>query len=102
MNMNLDVDGRRVGIQDISNFKQELNMQTAELVTTFDVGDKLAVKQSLISSPAASTAPARVLTTSITSSVPTNGRKTSIITLTPTAWPSLPCATPRKQPKPWA
>ncbi len=49
MNLNLDVDGRRIGIRDISNFKQELNMQTAELVTTFDVGDKLAVKHTLLS-----------------------------------------------------
>lgn len=49
MNMNLDVDGRRIGIRDISNFRQALNMQTAELVTTFDVGDKLSVKHTLMS-----------------------------------------------------
>lgn len=49
MNMNLDVDGRRIGINDISNFQQTLDMQTAELVTTFDVGDKLSVKHTLMS-----------------------------------------------------
>ena len=49
MNMNLDVDGRRVGARDISNFRQELNMQTAELVTTFDVGDALSVRHTLMS-----------------------------------------------------
>lgn len=49
MNLNLDVDGRRIGINDISNFQQELNMQTAELVTTFDVGDQLAVRHTLMS-----------------------------------------------------
>ncbi|MBC6993598.1 glycoside hydrolase family 65 protein [Neolewinella lacunae] len=49
MNLNLDVDGRRIGRRDISNFRQELNMQTAELVTTFDVGDKLSVRHTLLS-----------------------------------------------------
>nr|WP_273445288.1 hypothetical protein [Neolewinella agarilytica] len=43
LNMNLDVDGARIGPKNISNFRQELNMRTAELVTTFDVGDKLSV-----------------------------------------------------------
>ncbi|MEL6143203.1 MAG: glycoside hydrolase family 65 protein, partial [Bacteroidota bacterium] len=49
MNMNLDVDSRRVSIQDIDNFQQTLNMRQAELVTTFDVGDKVSVKHTLIS-----------------------------------------------------
>ncbi|MFN4257547.1 MAG: glycoside hydrolase family 65 protein, partial [Saprospiraceae bacterium] len=43
VNMNLDVDGRRVGRADISNYAQTLDMRNAELATTFDVGDKLAV-----------------------------------------------------------
>ncbi|MEL6275372.1 MAG: glycoside hydrolase family 65 protein [Bacteroidota bacterium] len=49
MNMNLDIDSRRVSIQDIDNFQQTLNMRQAELVTTFDVGDKVSVKHTLIS-----------------------------------------------------
>ncbi|MEM6395864.1 MAG: glycoside hydrolase family 65 protein [Bacteroidota bacterium] len=49
MNMNLDVDGRRIGPNDISNFKQSLDMQRAELVTTFDVGDKVSVVHRLLS-----------------------------------------------------
>ncbi|MEM9525091.1 MAG: glycoside hydrolase family 65 protein [Bacteroidota bacterium] len=49
LNLNLDVDGRRVSAQSISNFQQELNMQTAELVTTFDVGEELVVKHTLMS-----------------------------------------------------
>ena len=49
MNMNLDVDGHRVGPGNISNFEQALNMRNAELVTTFDVGDKLSVTHRLLS-----------------------------------------------------
>ncbi|WP_368671728.1 glycoside hydrolase family 65 protein [Lewinella sp. W8] len=49
MNMELDVDGMRVGPQHISNFRQELNMRTAELVTSFEVGDKVSVKHTLMS-----------------------------------------------------
>lgn len=49
VNMNLDVDGRRIGQRDISNYKQSLDMKKAILVTTFDVGDKLSVKHSLMS-----------------------------------------------------
>ncbi|MEO0788082.1 MAG: glycoside hydrolase family 65 protein [Bacteroidota bacterium] len=49
MNMNLDVDGRRVGPSEISNFQQTLDMKRAELVTTFDVGDKVSVTHRLLS-----------------------------------------------------
>src|SRR5688572_10104003 len=49
LNMNLDVDGRRIGIRDISNYKQVLDMKKAILVTTFDVGAKLSVKHSMMS-----------------------------------------------------
>jgi len=48
LNMNLDVDGRRIGQRDISNYQQSLDMKRAVLVTTFDVGDKLSVRHSMI------------------------------------------------------
>src|SRR5689334_21996999 len=37
-NMNLDVNGQRIGIKDISGYKQELDMKRAMLTTTYDVG----------------------------------------------------------------
>jgi trehalose/maltose hydrolase-like predicted phosphorylase len=43
VNMNLDVDGRRIGRRDISNYRQSLDMRRAELTTTFDVGDQVSV-----------------------------------------------------------
>jgi len=43
VNMNLDVDGRRIGRKDISNYRQTLDMRQAELSTTFDVGDQVSV-----------------------------------------------------------
>ncbi|MFM8741248.1 MAG: glycoside hydrolase family 65 protein, partial [Cytophagales bacterium] len=49
VNMNLDVDGRRIGIKDVTNYKQVLDMKRATLITTFDVGDKISVKHSLMS-----------------------------------------------------
>ncbi|HMJ68477.1 MAG TPA: hypothetical protein VK508_06265 [Cyclobacteriaceae bacterium] len=49
LNMNLDVDGRRIGQRDISNYQQSLDMKRAVLVTTFDVGDKLSVRHSMMS-----------------------------------------------------
>jgi len=48
VNMNLDVDGRRIGRRDISNYRQTLDMQQAQLQTTFEVGDKLAVSHSVM------------------------------------------------------
>lgn len=48
INMNLDVDGRRMGRGDISNYAQTLDMQKAALTTTYDVGDKLSVKHTLM------------------------------------------------------
>ena len=47
-NMDLDVDGKRLGRADISNYKQELNMKTAILTTTFDYADKVSVKYSVM------------------------------------------------------
>lgn len=48
VNMNLDVDGQRVSQKDISNYHQVLDMKKAALTTTFDVGDKLSVKHTLL------------------------------------------------------
>ncbi|HZY80800.1 MAG TPA: glycoside hydrolase family 65 protein [Cyclobacteriaceae bacterium] len=49
VNMNLEVDGRRIGQKDISNYQQSLDMKRAILVTTFDVGDKISVRHSMMS-----------------------------------------------------
>lgn len=48
VNMNLDVDGRRIGRADISEYKQVLDMRHAELATTYNVGDKLSVSHRLM------------------------------------------------------
>ena len=48
INMNLDVDGRRVGPQNISNYAQVLDMKRAALTTTFDVEDKVSVRHTLM------------------------------------------------------
>ncbi len=47
-NMNLDVDGRRLGPKDITNYRQTLDMKGASLATTFDYQDKLTVKQTVM------------------------------------------------------
>jgi trehalose/maltose hydrolase-like predicted phosphorylase len=44
LNMYLEVDGKRIDIKNISNFKQELDMQHAAFTTTFDYGDKATIK----------------------------------------------------------
>ncbi len=49
VNMNLEVDGRRIGQKDITNYRQSLDMKKAILLTTFDVGDKVSVKHSMMS-----------------------------------------------------
>lgn len=48
INMNLEVDGHRIGIRDISNYSQVLDMKKAELTTSFDVGDKVSVKHTIM------------------------------------------------------
>lgn len=48
LNMNLDVDGRRIGRNDISNYSQTLDMQKAILNTTFLIGDKAEVKSEMM------------------------------------------------------
>ncbi|MBK9254876.1 MAG: glycoside hydrolase family 65 protein [Saprospiraceae bacterium] len=49
VNMNLDVDGRRIGIGDIQRYRQELDMKKATLTTTFEIGNKLSVSSSMMS-----------------------------------------------------
>ena len=49
VNMNLDVDGRRIPLGDISDYKQVLDMKKAQLTTTFSISDKLTVRHSLMS-----------------------------------------------------
>src|SRR6187200_773800 len=49
VNMNLEVDGRRIGAADIQNYKQVVNMKEAKLTTSFNVSDKLTVKHELMS-----------------------------------------------------
>lgn len=44
LNMYLEVDGRRLGAQDASNFRQELDMRRAAFTTTFDYQDKATIR----------------------------------------------------------
>jgi trehalose/maltose hydrolase-like predicted phosphorylase len=44
LSMYLEINGRRVDAKNISNFKQELDMQHAAFTTTFDYGDEASVK----------------------------------------------------------
>ncbi len=48
LNMNLDLDGRRVGPKDISNYSQTLDMQKAMLTTTFDVDNQVSVEHNMM------------------------------------------------------
>lgn len=43
LNMQLDIDGRRIGAKEASHLKQELDMKHAGFTTTFDYGDKATV-----------------------------------------------------------
>jgi protein-glucosylgalactosylhydroxylysine glucosidase len=47
-NMNLDVDGQRVERKNITAYRQTLDMKKAALTTTFDVGDKLSVRHTMM------------------------------------------------------
>ena len=49
VNMNMDVDGRRVSSSNVSNYRQVLDMKKAALTTSFDVGDKVSVEHTLMS-----------------------------------------------------
>ena len=48
VNMNLEVDSTRISIKDISNYRQVLDMKKAALTTTFDVGNKVSVKHTMM------------------------------------------------------
>lgn len=48
VNMNLDVDGRRISRRNIRGFTQTLDMRRAEFTTTFDVEDKLSVSHTMM------------------------------------------------------
>ncbi len=48
VNMNLDVDGHRIGVNDIQGYEQTLNMKEASLETRFKVGSKAEVKTSMM------------------------------------------------------
>ncbi|MEM0995074.1 MAG: glycoside hydrolase family 65 protein, partial [Bacteroidota bacterium] len=48
VNMNLDIDKRRVGRRDISNYAQTLDMKRAILTTTFEVGDKASIQHEMM------------------------------------------------------
>jgi trehalose/maltose hydrolase-like predicted phosphorylase len=43
LNMQLDIDGRRVAAAQTSNMKQELDMKRASFTTSFDYGDKATI-----------------------------------------------------------
>ncbi|MEL6922926.1 MAG: glycoside hydrolase family 65 protein [Bacteroidota bacterium] len=48
VNMNLDVDGRRISRRDISNYAQTIHMKNAALMTRFDVSDKASVEHTMM------------------------------------------------------
>ncbi len=49
VDMYLDVDGHRISESTVSNYRQRLNMKAAELITEFDVGDKITVEHRIMS-----------------------------------------------------
>src|SRR6201984_1611602 len=44
LHMYLEINGRRIDSKNISNFKQELDIQHAAFSTTFDYGDEASIK----------------------------------------------------------
>src|SRR5688572_12376209 len=48
INMNLDVDGQRIGRRDIAHYRQTLDLRKAELTTNFDVADKISVSHTIM------------------------------------------------------
>lgn len=48
MNMHLEVDKRRIGKDQVQNYAQTLDMQNAELITTFEVAKKVKVTHRLL------------------------------------------------------
>ena len=49
VDMEIDIDGRRMGRQDISDYRQTLDMKKATLTTTFEVGDKISISHNMMS-----------------------------------------------------
>ena len=49
VNMNMVIDGIWVDEKTTSNYRQVLDMKTAKLITTFDVGEKATVKHTMMS-----------------------------------------------------
>lgn len=49
VNMNLDIDGIRMGAKDIQDYKQVLDMKNAALTTTFSVGNKAKITSTMMS-----------------------------------------------------
>jgi len=49
VNMDLDVDGQRIGRHNMTSYKQSLDMRKAILTTSFEVPNKLLVKHEMIS-----------------------------------------------------
>ncbi len=43
LNMQMDIDGKRIGAAEASNMKQQLDMKHASFTTSFDYGDKATV-----------------------------------------------------------
>src|SRR5687767_12680245 len=48
VNMNLDVDGRRISQRDISGYTQVVDMKKASIRTSFDVADKASVSHTIM------------------------------------------------------
>ncbi|HEX6891943.1 MAG TPA: glycoside hydrolase family 65 protein [Chryseolinea sp.] len=48
VNMNLDVDGQRITLREISGYKQVLDMKKASIKTSFDVADKVTVTHTIM------------------------------------------------------
>ncbi len=49
VNMNLDIDGQRIDINNISHYQQTLDMKKATLKTSFNVGNKASVETEIMS-----------------------------------------------------
>ncbi|MBK9735293.1 MAG: glycoside hydrolase family 65 protein [Saprospiraceae bacterium] len=49
VNMNLDIDGQRIGSKEIQNYRQTLDMKKAALTTSFDIGTKARVSSTMMS-----------------------------------------------------
>jgi trehalose/maltose hydrolase-like predicted phosphorylase len=48
INMDISADGQMAAVHNISNYRQVLDMKTAELVTTFDMDGHLSVKHTMM------------------------------------------------------